>query len=555
MKRLVALSSILLSLALLVSCASPATPEVVTVKETVVVAGTPQVVEKEVTAVPTAVPQPAVGGTLVIASPYDFDTLDVHKTTSASHPLGLIGASLITKDPDTGEYIPYLAESWTVSPDGMTYEFKLRDGIKFHDGTPLTAEDYAWTFNRALAPDSIIAGALRGLASAEAVDTHTLRLTMVFPSSVLLNTLSFFNYGQPLSKAYVEKMGADYGRNPMGVGPFKFKEWTAGEKLVLERNPDFNWGPPYAHQGAPYIETIEYRVLPEYATQLAGFEAGEVDYLTYVESKDVKRVEEAGNQIFQYLEFGAGKAVFMNTSKPPFDSLPVRQALNYAIDKEVVLKVATLGHGVALYGPISPSTDGYWPGVEYVGYHYNLEKAKALMQEAGYALNAKGVWEKDGQALEVNLLTYAFSVKDAELVQEQLQTFGITANIQQGEVTTVGEALRTGGFDLAISGFGWPDYGALFAMFHPSLIGAFNYGMVNDPELSRSLEIMATATDGAFVQQMADEAQRRIVEQAYTVPLYAFTNYIAMSSRIKDVKLWAYSAQILLFDAYIETTQ
>lgn len=554
MKRIVTLSSLLLTLALLVSCATP-TPEVITVQETVVVPGTPQVVEKEVTAVPTAAPQPAVGGTLVIASPYDFDTLDVHRTTIASHPLSLLGASLITKDPDTGEYIPYLAESWTVSPDGMVYEFKLRDGVTFHDGTPLTTADYAWTFNRAIAPDSVAAGALRGLASAEAVDEHTLRLNMVFPSSVLLNTLSFFNYGQPLSQAYVEKMGADYGQHPMSVGPFKFKEWAVGEKLVLERNPDFNWGPAYAHQGAPYIETIEYRILPEYATQLAGFEAGEVDYLTFVESKDMKRVQEAGNSIFQYLEFGAGKAVFMNTAKPPFDNLQVRQALNYAIDKEVVLKVATLGHGVALYGPISPSTDGYWPGVEYVGYQHDPAKATALMQEAGYALNAQGVWEKDGQPLEVKLLTYSFSVKDAELVQEQLQTFGITAKIEQGEVTTVGEALRTGGFDLAISGFGWPDYGALFAMFHPSLIGAFNYGMVNDPDLSRSLEIMATAVDKSVVEQTAADAQRRIVEQAYTVPLYAFNNYIAMSSRVQGAKLWAYSAQILLFDAYIETTQ
>jgi peptide/nickel transport system substrate-binding protein len=375
------------------------------------------------------------------------------------------------------------------------------------------------------------------------------------PNSTLLTSLAFHNYPQPLEKAYVEEMGDDYGRHPIGVGPFRFKEWVTGEKIVLERNPDFNWGPAYAHAGPAYIETVEFRIIPEYATQLAGLEAGEIDYM-YLEGKDLQRIEETDQfQVFSFLEFGAGQTLILNTIKPPLDDVRVREALAMAVDREVLVAVSAGGHAQPNYGPLTPNTVGYWPGVEYIAYTHDLNRAKALLEEAGFTYNGDGMAERDGLPLTLDLKTYALGVKDAEILQEQLKAVGVEVVIEQGEVATMNEALAKGEFDLTLRGFGWPDYGAMFAMFHPSMIGLFNYGSINDPELTQDLEMAVVTTDQALLDQSLADAQRRIVEQAYTVPLYAVQNYFVMNSRVKDAAFWPFSARLLLFDAYIETTQ
>jgi peptide/nickel transport system substrate-binding protein len=193
---------------------------------------------------PTATPPgPTVGGTLVIGLTSEPDTLDVQK--SAMTPMELVmaqvGATLIARDPATGKLVPYLAESWTISSDGLTMDFWLRKGIKFHNGSPVTAQDYAWTLNRAIDPAtrSLGTGAmLTALASAEAVDDSHLRLTLKTPSFPLLGSLAFVGYCSVLPKAAVEKLGDQFGRQPIGAGPFQFKEWKTGDKIVLERNPD-----------------------------------------------------------------------------------------------------------------------------------------------------------------------------------------------------------------------------------------------------------------------------------------------------------------------------
>ncbi len=290
-----------------------------TVKETVMIEGTPQTVEQQVTKVVevekivTATPEPeaepAVGGTLVIARSSDPDSLDWHKSGALSDICAFYSGSLIAKDPQTGEFRPYLAESWEVAEDGMWYEFKLREDVKFHDGTPLTAHDYAWSFNRAVDPKTkgVTAGAsLTGFAGATAEDDYTLRFRMAWPNSILLHTLSDACYHGPMPQAAVERMGDDFARNPISVGPFKFKEMVTGEKVVLERNPDYTWGPEWTRGGPPYIETVEFRIIPEYSTQLAGLEAGEVDRI-FVENKDLERILNSGEfQVFQAFRKGSG---------------------------------------------------------------------------------------------------------------------------------------------------------------------------------------------------------------------------------------------------------
>jgi peptide/nickel transport system substrate-binding protein len=544
-------------------CAAPA-PQVVEkevtkvveqkVIETVVVAGTPQVVEKVITATPAPATGPVPGGKFLYAMSFEPDSLDPHKSGDAFTVCQFIGASLVARHPETGEYVPYLAESWTKAPDGLTYEFKLRKDVKFHDGTPLTAQDYAYTFMRAIDPatKSPTAGqTLVGLKSAEAVDDYTLRLNMAMPNSVLMDSLSNTCYLQPLPKAAVEKMGDDFGRNPVGAGPFKFKEWATGEKIVLERNPDFNWGPAFTHGGAPYIETVEFRIIPEYATRVAALESGDVD-LADVETKDVKRIEDLGKyRVYKSISPGSGIHVEMNSTRPPFDDLRVRQALNYAVDRNAIVQAVSNGLGVPLYGPLTPSTLGYWPGAEYVGYQYDPAKAKALLTEAGYKPNASGIMEKDGKPLAFTLLTYGTQGKTGEILQQQFKDIGVQVTLQNVEYGVLFQTLAGGDFDLAIDVLGWPNAGVLFVMFHSSTIGLYNRSRVTSLDPAIGAMVVATTQEG--FEKTAGDLQRAVVENAYTVPLYGPADTTVINNRVQGPLPVPVARWLYLYDAYLET--
>jgi peptide/nickel transport system substrate-binding protein len=540
------------------------------VKETVIVEGTPQVIEKEVTTVvevekvvtatPEPEPEPTVGGTLVTFLSTNPDTLDPHNTVmgAAWAVMHRIGGSLVVKDP-AGKYVPFLAESWDTSEDGLTWTFYLKKGVKFHDGTDFTAHDVVWTFERAKAPESVGATGqgLGTLESAEAVDDYTVQLNLSEPFFPMLENLSDPGYYQILSQEAVEQWGEDYGRHPVGLGPYKLKEWQTAEKIVLERNPDFNWGWGFQHQGPPYIETIEYRIIVETSTQIAGMEAGEIDYGVITINKDVGRIRETGQfQVFESLVAGAVPFLSLNTVRPPFDDVRVRKALNLAVDRDVLIKVIELGDAVPQYGPISPSVIGYWRGVEYIGYGYNLDKAKALMEEAGWTdSDGDGIRDKDGQPLKFIILATSGDedqIKGAQILQEQYKELGVETEIEQREFAAQVGDILSGNYDTTLTGIGWPEADLLFLWFHSSMMGALNLGQVENPELDEILEKTRTSVDPDERQEWVNEAQKYIVEQAYIVPLYSRKSFAALSNRVQGALFSPTVGYLYLHDAYIE---
>jgi peptide/nickel transport system substrate-binding protein len=369
-----------------------------------------------------------------------------------------------------------------------------------------------------------------------------------------MNTLSGPAYLQPLSQAYVESLGDDYGRNPIGVGPFKFKEWVAGEKIVLERNPDFDWGPAYTRGAAPFIEYIEYRIIPEYADQVAGLGAGEVDYMMLM-PKDIESVRDSGQyHVFDLLQSGTGVVIVMKTSEPPFDDVRVRQALNYASDRQAIVKAVARGYAMPSYGPITPGTVGYWPGVEYLGYSYDLEQARALMAEAGYTLGEDGILEKVGEQLSLLVKTTPDQAKTSEILQAQYRVLGVQLQIEQLDLSALYAEIMSGNYDLTLTSHGWQDHMILFGLLHPSTLGGFNYAQVNDPQLTEMLNSLFVPSTPEKLQQIANDVQKYVVEQAFFVPLYAPTDYYALSKHVYDAVYNSFDGSLLLYDAYTELT-
>ena len=535
---------------------------------TVIVAGTPETIEKEVTRVvaaePVATAAPVVGGALVIASG-EPETLDPHHNVmnAAELPMSLIGATLVAVSPE-GKIVPYLAESWKTSDDGLIWDFKLRSGVTFHDGSPLTAADYAWTLQRVMDPAtrSATAAPLLGpTVAAEATDDLTLRVTLAKPYQWLLYNLAYAGYLQPLPRAAVETLGDTFGRQPIGTGPYRVREWATGERLILERNPDFAWGPEFTRGGAPYIETIEFRFLPEYAVALAGLAAGEIDYAV-VQPQDVARIRDMGGfQIFESVSAGLSPYVSLNVSVPPFDDVRVRQAFNLAVDRQALIDTVVLGAAVPQAGPASVAQIGYWPGAEYLGYGYDLDRARALMEAAGYKYNVGGMLEKDGQPFKLTLqaIPGETTIKTAQVLQQQFKALGVDVTLETPEFGALFQRLATGDYAAAVGGITYNTVELLTFLFHSSMIGGgYNLSFVKDTELDQLLEQANTAVDPEAQAEASGLAQRRIIEQAYVVPLFAPTSFIVLSERVHDAVFSPQGAQIggvtqvYLYDAYIQ---
>ena len=578
-KFVAALFAVLVLVTVLASCSSPTPAAPAVVKETVVVKQTAivketsiiketvketQVVERVVTATPapatTPTPEkPIVGGTFVIAFSYEPDTLDPHKTTMSPGLQGdYLSPSLVTWDPTNhNAYVPYLAQSWKASADGLTWEFKLKSGLKFTDGTPLTAKEYAWTFNRALDPatgGTVIRNLLSNVKKVEAVDELTLHFTLGQPSYGLLDTMSQNVFVAPLSPTAVQKFGVEYGRNPVSAGPFKFKEWQQGQKIVLERNPDFNWGPAFMHQGPPNVQTIEIRSIFEAATIQAGLETGQID-MAYVNSDQADLFKSKGYRVVNSLNQGMSPYVVLNVTKPPFDDVRVRQALNYAVDRAALIRVVGRGYGQIQYGPLSASTPGYWPGVEKIAYGYDFAKAQYLLAQAGYKANKEGILEKDGVALKFDFPisgNQARNVEAAVLLKAMFKRLGVDLNIQQYEVGQLTSLMNQGNFLLGINVYGAGSADVLFNAYHSSRTTS-NLGRVNDPELDKILASITMAMDGAQRQKLSEQAQQMIVEKAYTVPLWTPVGFAVFSPRVKGTVYSSPPGGILLNDAWLGT--
>ncbi|MBN1317141.1 MAG: ABC transporter substrate-binding protein [Anaerolineales bacterium] len=578
MKQRYLLTSVILLVSILAACnPAPAEPQIIEkevtkivtekIVETVIVEGTPQVVEKEVTSVVevekvvTATPEPekgpSQGGTLRWIIPSEPDTLDMHNTVMAAayDVMFYVGSSLLAKDPE-GNFVPYLAETWEGSPDGLQWTFTLKKGVKFHDGTDLTASDVVWTFERSISPDVVggTGSSLGPVESFEAPNDTTFIINLAEPFYPILDSLTDPAFMMIMSPEAVEAAGEDYGRQPVGCGPFIFKEWTPSDKIILERNPDFNWGPSFAHSGPAYLDTIEFRIIPETATQVVSLEAGEGD-ISRVSASDLELIRGTGMfNIYEAYEQATRPYLQINTTVTPFDKLLVRQAFNYAVDRDVLVKVAALGNAIPQYGPLPLSIAGYWPGVEYIGYPYNLEKAKNLMIEAGYTYNADGMLEKDGEPLALTLLTIAGEesfLKTAEILQEQLRALGVTVALEQMEAGVMIGDMLAGNFEMGMMGFGWSNADLLYLMFHSSMVGALNMGQVQDAELDALLEETRTTIDTDLQLQLVSDAQRYIVEKAYMVPLYTPKLFYAVNNHLEGETYTSLTGTVYIYDAYL----
>ena len=459
--------------------------------------------------------------TLIVAQGADAPTLDPHGTNDqpASRVSKQIYNSLIFATPDM-ELEPALAKSWE-SIDPLTWEFKLEEGVKFHNGEELKASDVKFTFERMLKSEQV-AHILGPVVEIEVVDDYTVRLITSEPFAPLLSHLTH-TAASILNEKAVTELGQDYGQNPVGTGPFKFDNWQSGDRITLKRNDDY-------FQGASEIETLVFRNIPEGTNRTVGLETGEVDIAYDIEPVDKAKVVDNENLILVEEASFQSQYLGYNVEKAPFTDKKVRQAINYAVDVQEIIDVVLEGAGELSTGPLTDAIFG--ANSDLKGYEYNPEKAKELLAEAGYA---------DG--FETTIWTNDSPVRAtiAEIVQAQLKEVGIESRVETVEWSKYLEATGAGEHDMFILGWttvtGDADYG-LYALYHSSQQGgAGNRTFFGNDRVDELLDVGKTEPDQAKRIEAYKEAQEIIVDEAPQLFLYFSTDNVGMQNDIQGFKL------------------
>ena len=274
------------------------------------------------------------------------------------------------------EFVPALATEWSTSEDGRTWTFRLREGVKFHDGADFNAEAVKYNFERILDPEigSPRRSMIEMVEKVEVVDEYTVAITTKTPFGPFLAQISSYNLGM-LSPTTAGERGKGYAQNPAGTGPFKLKAWEPGDTLIFEANQDY-WG------GKPAIDELVFRVVPEDSTRIMLLKSGDVDAIAGVPAFEVETLKGDQNVVLISLPGFRTIYVGMNCQQKPFDDPRVRQAVNYAIDRQAIVDHLLRGVATVGVGPESTSIPGSVKDLPPYG--RDVEKAKALLAEAGY---------------------------------------------------------------------------------------------------------------------------------------------------------------------------
>jgi len=462
---------------------------------------------------------------LRVAQVADISNLDPHKMNDVytANVAKQIFSNLVKMNKDM-EVRADLAESWD-NPDPQTWVFHLRKGVRFHNGEELTAADVAFSIERVLDPKNAAPGArlVSEVAKVEAVDRYTVRFVTRRPFAPLLTNLTRYEMAILNEKA-VRAAGEDFGKRPVGSGPFRFKEHRHGDSVVLDRFDGYFEGPAR-------VAGIVFRAIPEDATRVVEIESGGIDILYNLPPQDVDALSR--NREVRTIEapFQATTFIGINTRVKPFDSLQVRQALNYAVDKQAIIEAVWFNRGTPAAGPISPSIWGYDRTLS-AAYPFDPQKAKALLKAAGYASGFECVMWTDPRTERRSI---------AEMVQAYLGQVGVKATIESIEWGQFLAETRKGAKGLFVMGYtGTGDAdGGLFSRFHSTGIGVDNRDFWSDPELDRQLEAGRNTIDEAKRRDVYRKIQRDIVAAAPDIFIGTPQNLAAVRKNVSGFELYA----------------
>ncbi|MDB4949710.1 MAG: Peptide/nickel transport system substrate-binding protein [Gemmatimonadetes bacterium] len=492
--------------------------------------------------------QPVNGGTAIVAVKSDFDAFNP-VTSTALTTLDIVKDMLFTPLIRYDEKLnptPYLAERWELSDTAVV--FHLRDGVTWHDGQPLTAEDVKFTFDLAKAKEtaSLLGSAyLTMVKSATVVDPHTIRFGFTAPHAQALDDF----WWAPLPRHLLQNVApsalaqAPFNRQPVGSGPFKLASWQAGQAVTLEANPAF----PASMGGRPRLDRVVFRIIPEATTRMNELQAGTVDVNYSVQPDEAKQLQ--GQPAIHVFHYPSREFTYLgwNATRPLFADARVRRALTQAIDRNRLM-AAPFMYGFAQAGssvipPISPMNPGLQP------LPFDPAAAKALLAQAGWTdSNGDGVLDKGGQPFRFNLITSASNrlFSDvATVIQQQLKAVGVDAQIQTMEFQTLLRAHKSREYDGIITNWTWDYFRAdptpLFSCAEARKPSSANRTGYCNPQADALMQKGLAATDPAQAKAVWTEFAGLLQQDQPVTVLFWAEEIGGVGPRVQDVRMDARS--------------
>lgn len=495
---------------------------------------------------------PATGGSFITAITDDPVSLNgIYANDGASisvlsfifNPLTLGGENWGTDI--TGD----LAESWEVSDDGLTWTFHLHQGVLWHDGEEFTADDVVYTFETIQSAEEDIAPFRPRFMEAdgtpvefEATDDYTVVAHLAEPRASFFTDISVPIVPQHVLEGQDLREGP-FNRAPVGTGPFKIAEWNTAESIVLEANPDY-------FRGAPCIDRIVFRIIPDEQTQVSALQTGEIDFLPNIPGASVPQFQDNPDFTISIAEQDSLFQMFLNNSNPKFEDVRVRHALMMAIDRQAVVDVVRQGYGV-VHNSHFDHVVPFYEQDKLGGYDYDPEAAAALLDEAGITdTDGDGIRDVDGEPWTITILSFSGGFRDyadyAVVVQAYWQDIGIQTELEFGDLSTLVEQIyqeRIEDKPFEVHTSGWsvigpePNSYANFYMWTDAL--GPNIPNYRNEEVNSLFEEARTLTD--FDERMAvyEQIEAILWEDLPTLPLYRETQPAVVSSRfnIEDAVL------------------
>lgn len=491
-------------------------------------------------------PNAKSGGNIIVTYKDDVATLDpaIGYDWQNWSMIKSVFDGLMDYVPGTTELRPGLAESYEISEDGTTFTFKLRKGVKFHNGREMTAEDVKYSLDRVTTPatqspgagffgsikgyDAMADGSATSLEGVTVVDPYTVKIELSRPDATFLHVMAL-NFASVVPKEAVDEYGADFGKHPVGTGAFKLADWTIGQKLVFEKNADY-WRP-----GVPYLDSITFEVGQEPIVALLRLQKGEVDVpgdgIPPAKFNEVMGNPDEAKQVVEGGQLHTGY-ITLNVEMAPFDKVEVRQAINMAINKDRIVQMIN-GRATPATQPLPPSMPGYTK--DYAGYPFDPAKAKEMLAEAGLP---------DGFETELYVMNTDPNPRIAQAIQQDLAAIGVKADIKalaQANVIEAGGTPKTAPM-IWSGGMAWiADFPDPSNFYGPILgcAGAVEGGWNWSWYCNKDLDAMATEADSITDPAKQDERLQKwsdvymkVMEDAPWVPVFNENRYTMKSTRM-----------------------
>lgn len=468
---------------------------------------------------------------LRIGSPWTPESMDPIQAGWLVLRIGLVD-TLVGVDYNA-DLAPSLATSWHVSEDGLKWTFELQKEVLFHDGTPFNAEAVKFSLERVIEKGSMLKGV--PIQSIEAANDHTIIITTEEPFAPLPSYLTkgdtaVISKNSLNEKGELEKL--------IGTGPYKFDSWIPNQEVTLIKNEQY-WGK------VPQIDQVIYKGIPEAKTQIMMLKNGELDMARLLPADQVAELKSDPNIQVHTGPILRNRNIILNTTKEPFDDIKVRQAINYAIDKQAISEYVMGGIDEAAKGAF-PSISS-WANPKVEGYDYNPGKAEELLSQAGWKdTNQDGVLDKGGKRFEVKMITFferAELPPMAEVIQDQLKQVGIQVSVQVLESGGAQDLREKGDFDLylvarALGFVPDPSY-YLLSDFHSSNTGGKGWGAYgySNPQIDKLLQQGQVTMDMEKRHQIYNQVQEIIVNETPVIFISNYSNVIATRSNIDGYRI------------------